>query len=86
MPQQQDWMRALLYDIAKKDDTANPVERKGIVKLPTEILDMIVDQADWLMSRKEAEEYRLELMDERGTMVAENSERMFAPPFNMCEH
>ena len=86
-PQQQDWLRALLLDIATALGAgSNNMERKGLGKLPVELLDMIVDQADWLMSREEAEEYRLRLMDERGPMIATNNEHMFEPPFNMCEH
>ena len=86
-PQRQDWMRALLQDVATElgagqDDT----ERKGLGKLPVELLDMIVNHAEWLMTREEAEEYRLRLMDERGPMIAANNEYMFEPPFNMCEH
>ncbi len=53
--------------------------------LPTELLDLIVDFMG-LMTRKEAEEVRLQLMDERTVFVRENSENMFDTPFNMCEH
>ena len=38
------------------------------------------------MDRAEAEALRLELMDERTAMVEENTEQVFAIPFNMCEH
>ncbi|KIP03673.1 hypothetical protein PHLGIDRAFT_110570 [Phlebiopsis gigantea 11061_1 CR5-6] len=86
-PQQQDEVCALLHDVASQLGAGgHPAQRKGLGKLPNEVLDMIVDQADFVMTRREAEEYRLRLMDERGIMVGENTELMFAAPFNMCEH
>lgn len=86
-PQQQDEMRALLCDMAIQLGAGrHPAQRRGLGKLPTEVLDMIVYQADFLMTRKEAEEYRLQLMDERSRMVRDNTEAMFTAPFNMCEH
>lgn len=86
-PQQQDWMRALLRDIAAKLGAGpHGMDRKGLGKLPPELLDMIVDQAEWLMSREEAEAHRLRLMDERGPMTATNNEDMFETEFAMCEH
>lgn len=80
-------MHSLLYDIADRLGAGgDAAERKGLGKLPVEVLDMIVSQAEWLMTREEAEEYRLELMNERSTMVEVNDELMFAPLFYMCEH
>ena len=73
-PQQRGALRALLRGVA------------GLRRLPTEVLDMIVAYADGAMAREEAEAHRLRLMDERGAMAKENTARMFAAPFNMCEH
>ena len=85
--QQRDWMRTLLRDIAAQLGAGrDSLKRKGLGKLPAELLDMIVNQAEWLMSREEAETYRLRLMDERGPMTATNNECMFEAEFNMCEH
>ncbi|EKM51707.1 uncharacterized protein PHACADRAFT_212335 [Phanerochaete carnosa HHB-10118-sp] len=85
-PQQPDVMRFLLRDIVASLPADKTGRKKGIGKLPAELLDSIVDQADWLMTRREAEEFRLGLMDERKVMVKEDDEMMFAPEFNMCEH
>ncbi|KAG8790348.1 hypothetical protein FRC12_012089 [Ceratobasidium sp. 428] len=38
------------------------------------------------MSRREAENYRLELMDERTAFVKENNDKFFSVAFSMCEH
>lgn len=65
---------------------SHPAAVKGLGKLPVEVIDMIVDQADWLMSRQEAEAIRLELMDERSVLADSNDEFMFLTSFNMCEH
>lgn len=85
-PQQKDWMLALLLDTAAGLRTAGGAQGRGLGKLPVEVLQMIMNQADWLMSRQEAEEYRLALMDERTYMTEQNDELMFSPAFYMCEH
>lgn len=86
-PQQEDELRALLDDIAGQLGAGgHPAQRRSLGKLPAEVLDMVVDQADFLMTREEAEAHRLRLMDERSMMVKDNTELMFAAPFNMCEH
>ncbi|SJL12728.1 uncharacterized protein ARMOST_16159 [Armillaria ostoyae] len=77
-PQGRDWWFQELLGLAEEGNS-----RLG--PLPTELLDLIVDFMD-LMTRKEAEEARLQLMDERTVFVRENSENMFDTPFNMCEH
>ena len=84
--QQKDWARTMLQEIASDLRQAHGVLAKGLAKLPVEVVDMIIDQADFLMSRKEAEEFRLVLMAER-SITAENSDAtMFTVQFNMCEH
>ena len=86
-PQQQEWMRRLLRDIAASLGAGkDPAQRRGLGKLPIEILDMIVDEAEWLMTREEAEKYRLQLMDQRSFMSGLNDQLMFETPFNLCEH
>ncbi|KAK0191991.1 hypothetical protein F5146DRAFT_1037906 [Armillaria mellea] len=77
-PQRWDWWSRDLHDLAQEDNS-----RLGL--LPVELLELIVDLMD-LMTRKEAEELRLKLMDERTAFVRENNENMFNAPFNMCEH
>ena len=78
-PQQRAWMQTTVRTLA-----ASPQSR--LSKLPVELLDAIVDNIEGLMDRAEAEALRLELMDERTAMVEENTEQVFAIPFNMCEH
>ena len=46
-------------------------EPSRFCKLPTEVIDMISSGNDGTMSRAEAEAYRLELMDERTAVVAQ---------------
>ncbi|KAK0444497.1 hypothetical protein EV421DRAFT_1801323 [Armillaria borealis] len=77
-PQGRDWWFQELLGLAEEGNN-----RLGL--LPTELLGLIVDFMD-LMTRKEAEEVRLQLMDERTVFIRENSENMFDTPFNMCEH
>lgn len=85
-PQQENWMRTLLVQIADDLRTRSRGRWSGLGVLPVEVLDMIVDQADWLMTREEAESVRLELMDERGGMIKVNNDNVFCPGFNLCEH
>lgn len=74
-PQQQGW---------RSDATAaNPVLKKAFAP---EIISWIDSLGDGTMTKKEAEEYRLELMDERTAFVAENDEKFFSVTFSMCEH
>lgn len=78
-PQQREWMYTVMHKYASDS-------KSRLSKLPVELLDAIVDKMDWLMDRTEAEALRLELMDERSQMTAQNTEQVFAVPFNMCEH
>ncbi|GJE90782.1 DUF4246 domain-containing protein [Phanerochaete sordida] len=86
LPQQAGWMKLVLRDVAAKLRAVHGADAKGFGALPVEVIDMIVDQAEWLMSRQEAEEHRLALMDERTAMTGVNDECMFSMAFNMCEH
>ncbi|KAF8601411.1 hypothetical protein BDV93DRAFT_495811 [Ceratobasidium sp. AG-I] len=74
-PQQQDWRVKATAD--------NPVMKE---RFAPEIINLIDSLGDGTMSRKEAEEYRLELMDERTAFVKENDEKFFTVAFSMCEH
>ncbi|KZV97530.1 hypothetical protein EXIGLDRAFT_670061 [Exidia glandulosa HHB12029] len=60
-----------------------------MAKLPTELLQLIVEKDTHTMTRAEAFAYREELMDERTRFVkqqAEEGEGFFGTTFNMCEH
>ncbi|KAF8601420.1 hypothetical protein BDV93DRAFT_475556 [Ceratobasidium sp. AG-I] len=74
-PQQQDWR-------------LNATAANSILKerFAPEIINWIDSLGDGTMSRKEAEEYRLELMDERTVFVEKNTERVYSVGFSMCEH
>ena len=52
-------------------------------KLPTELIDIISGGNDGAMSRAEAEEYRLGLMEERTVFVEESNSSYFGQEFNM---
>ncbi|GJE86998.1 DUF4246 domain-containing protein [Phanerochaete sordida] len=84
--QQKEWMRAFLRSIGSELRTKHGAQARGFALVPPELVDMIVDRADWLMSRQEAEEYRLQLMDERSSMTSDNDTLMFSASFSMCEH
>ncbi|KAG9100176.1 hypothetical protein FS749_016039 [Ceratobasidium sp. UAMH 11750] len=77
-PQQRAW----LADTVSADRTF----KASFSKLAPEIIDHISSLVDGTMTRKEAEAYRLELMDERKAFVAENDEMFFQVAFNLCEH
>ncbi|KAG9047233.1 hypothetical protein FS837_002755 [Tulasnella sp. UAMH 9824] len=58
-------------------------------KVPTEILDMVAGSATRegsLMTLEEANQYRLELMDERAASVKDQNQKYFARDFSFCEH
>jgi hypothetical protein len=77
-PQQSEWRTS---DIA-----ANPVLKAAFDKLVPEIIDKVDSMAEGVMTRQEAEKYRLELMDERTSFVVQNDEEWFLVPFSLCEH
>ena len=57
-------------------------------RLPTEVVRMIgaADPVAGLMSRAEAERYRLELMDERSHHTKEAEKQFVTSTYNFCEH
>ncbi|KAJ6544145.1 hypothetical protein B0H19DRAFT_1169749 [Mycena capillaripes] len=78
-PQQADWVFDALED-ARMDP------RSFFSKLPPELSNSVRDHfPDTLMTRAEAEEYRLELMKER-TGFTQSREEKLSYSFNMCEH
>lgn len=74
-PQQQEWRAGAI--------SANPILKKSFYKLAPEIISQIDSLAEGTMAKKEAEDYRLELMDERSLFVAENTDRRFSVRFSM---
>lgn len=77
-PQQQEWRAGAI--------AANPILKASLEKLALETINRIDTLAEGTMTRKEAEEYRLELMEERTAFVQENTDRYFSVGFSMCEH
>ncbi|VDB98723.1 unnamed protein product [Peniophora sp. CBMAI 1063] len=75
-PQQREWMYTTIRSLSTSSDSR-------LSRLPLELLDAIVENIDGLMDRAEAEELRLELMDERTKMTDNNLEEMFEVPFNI---
>ncbi|TBU40242.1 hypothetical protein BD309DRAFT_1082863 [Dichomitus squalens] len=74
-PQQREW-------ILDEMERAPPLQR-----LPRELFDMVVDYALASTStRKQAENDREELMEERKNFVVTHNEEVFEVPFNSCEH
>ncbi|CAE6440372.1 unnamed protein product [Rhizoctonia solani] len=65
---------------------ANPALKAAFDKLAPEIIDRIDLFAEGVMTRADAEAYRLELMDERKAFVEKNDEAFFMVPFDLCEH
>lgn len=70
-PQQQDWYASEM--------ASNP----AFDKLPLEIVNRIASMAEGLMTREEAEAYRLELMDERAAFTVNSDKYRFMIPFAM---
>ncbi|KAH9884533.1 hypothetical protein C8Q73DRAFT_770645 [Cubamyces lactineus] len=73
-PQQREWLEEVLAEIPR------------FQALPAEIVDMIVRGVDCVVSREQAEEDRLYLMQERGQFTVEHNEQVFEIGFAMCEH
>jgi hypothetical protein len=61
-----------------------PTESK-LHLLPTELLDMILDNMDGVMTLDAAKELRLKLMDERTVFVDKSNKNYFELSFSMCE-
>ena len=74
-PQQADW-----YVDTMRDSVGGPFET-----LPNELLDQLRKNLNF-MDRKEAEEHRKELMEERGNFVKELNETVYERGFSLCEH
>lgn len=55
----------------------NPAEGSLFRKLPRELLDMIVENVDGLVSRKEANKFREDLMRERGLFLNQHAAEFF---------
>jgi hypothetical protein len=70
----------------RRDWWAAEVMRKAQWNLPTELAEMVIEDASkgWLMGLKEAKHVRLELMDERVVFV-ESVESNF-DTYGLCEH
>ncbi|KAJ7621760.1 hypothetical protein DFH06DRAFT_1009771 [Mycena polygramma] len=78
-PQQADWAFDAL-------EAARIDPRSRFSCLPPELSDLVRDNLpDTVMTRDEAEEYRLELMKER-TGYVQSREEELSYSFNMCEH
>ncbi|KAG5634945.1 hypothetical protein H0H81_000256 [Sphagnurus paluster] len=61
--------------------------KKGLAGLPLEIKDQVFNGVDdFPISLEEAKQIRLELMEERKTFVAANSEAFMHQTFSLCEH
>ncbi|KAG8989516.1 hypothetical protein FRB90_002204, partial [Tulasnella sp. 427] len=79
-PQQDHWIRPEVHGILSQ----NEVRTK--VALPAEMIDMMVDKMDNLMTLEEAKAYRERLMDERTAFADVVDECHFCTQFNFCEH
>ncbi|KAJ7747649.1 hypothetical protein DFH07DRAFT_923784 [Mycena maculata] len=79
-PQQTEW-------VAEAFEAACNVPNSVLASLPQELRDVVKDQFPaTLMTLKEAEAYRLELMEERTEFVYTHSETAYGVRMNMCEH
>ncbi|KAG8896516.1 hypothetical protein FRC01_011743 [Tulasnella sp. 417] len=78
--QQSDWIREAIFEALVKDNQTMKAP------LPVELVDMVADQVDNVMTLDEAKAYRLELMDERTAFVDTVDESHFCTEFNYCEH
>jgi hypothetical protein len=66
--QQREWVDEVMH---------NAGVNSAFAKLPTEILTMISEENDGIMSRAEAEVYRKGLMAERSAFITQNNESYF---------
>ncbi|KAG8939526.1 hypothetical protein FRC04_006251 [Tulasnella sp. 424] len=79
-PQQTHWTREAIHEAFVKDN------HRMKVPLPVELVDMVADRVDNVMTLAEAKAYREELMDERTAFVDVVDEQHFCTEFNFCEH
>ncbi|CAE6447330.1 unnamed protein product [Rhizoctonia solani] len=73
-PQQAEWRASGI--------NANPVLRAAFDKLPPEIIDHINSMVEGGMTREEADDYRLELIDEHTAFVEKNEREFFMASFD----
>jgi Protein of unknown function (DUF4246) len=59
------------------DTLRNVGPNSYLARLPLELLDIIASMVEGVITREEAEKYRLELMAERTVFVDDNTERLF---------
>ncbi|KAJ7086405.1 hypothetical protein B0H15DRAFT_347732 [Mycena belliarum] len=79
-PQQAEWAADAL-----QDSLSDPQSR--VSHLPQELADSIKERlSPNMMTRAEAEAYRLRLMKERTAFVSTHTETTYSLKFNMCEH
>ncbi|KAH8087203.1 hypothetical protein BXZ70DRAFT_1073353 [Cristinia sonorae] len=80
-PQQVDWMLEFTHD-----STVHGAGRTRFGTLPVELRKLIVEKTDGLMTAKEANRVREELMKERSRNVQRYNKEVMGLTFNMCEH
>ena len=59
---------------------------QALSRLPRELRDIVQSDLEPLMTMKEAKEYRLELMKERGLKSERHNETFETGDFSLCEH
>ena len=69
-PQQESWIRCALYDSLR-------------TRLPTELIENILDNVDGLMTPKEAEDYRRQLVEAIEQFTQANNSYHFCIPFDI---
>ncbi|KAG8904244.1 hypothetical protein FRC01_008817, partial [Tulasnella sp. 417] len=79
-PQQSHWTREAIFGALVKDNQTMKAP------LPVELVDMVADQVDNVMTLDEAKAYRLGLMDERTGFVDVVDQQRFCTDFSFCEH
>lgn len=79
-PQQSHWTREAMFEALGNDNN------RMKISLPVELVDMVADRVEGLMSLEEAKDYREELMDERTAFVDVVDERYCCTEFSFCEH
>ncbi|KAG8931780.1 hypothetical protein FRC01_000809 [Tulasnella sp. 417] len=79
-PQQSHWTREATLEALVRDNS------RVKAALPVELVDMVVDRVDNVMSLAEAKAYREKLMDERTAFVGVVDDQYFCTKYNFCEH
>ncbi|KAG8938305.1 hypothetical protein FRC04_009083 [Tulasnella sp. 424] len=79
-PQQSHWTREAIHEAFVKDN------HRMKVPLPVELVDMVADQVDNVMTLADAKVYREELMDERTAFVDVVDEQHFCTELNFGEY